>query len=160
MPLNFTNNPAELVEQVFTDIHLNEMADLPFVNPYLSVKSVGFALFEGDWLGVLLTPWTLSALVIAGPNRNWQDFTVGDKFGLKLPSGDYTFFVGQHEKLGTYLSCSLLSPVGDIANQQAGLKLAEDIRRLITAIPTTELHVDDQSRRALFGKLLKTELTS
>lgn len=160
VPLNFTNNPAELVEKVFSDIHKNEMVELPFLNPYLSVKAIGFALHEGDWLGVLLTPWTLSALLIAGPDRNWQDFKVGDKFGLKLPSGNYTFFVGAHKEIGTYLSCSLRSPVGDIPNQQAGIKLANDIRRLITAIPTTELYVEDQSRRALFGKLLQTEPTN
>lgn len=160
MPLNFINNPAKLIEQVFSDIHKSEMEDLPFLNPHLSVKTIGFSLYEGDWLGVLLTPWTLSALLIAGPDREWQDFKVGDKFGIKLPSGNYTFFVGEHKELGIYLSCSLRSPVGDIPNQQTGVQLAEDIRRLITAIPTTELHVEDQSRRALFSQLLKTEPTN
>ena len=157
MPQNFINDPSELIQQVFTTIHHTEMADLPFINEYLSVETVGFALHEGDWLGVLLTPWTLSLLLLAGPERHWQSFTVGDKFGLKLPSGEYTFFVGGHEKLGTYLSCSLRSPVNDIHSQQAGVKLAEDIRRLVTAIPTTELQIEDQARRTLFNKLLKTE---
>jgi len=157
VPQNFTSNPADIIERVFSEIHKNEMADLQFVNPNLSVKTVGFELYEGDWLGVLLTPWTMNLLLLAGPDREWQPLKVGDRLGLKLPSGSYTFFVGEHEQLGTYLSCSLRSPVGDIQTQEAGLKLAEDIRRLITAIPTTEPHVEDQSRRALFGKLLKSE---
>ena len=160
MPLNFINNPDKLVENVFAEIHKTEMADLPFINPYLSVKTVGFSLYEGDWLGVLLTPWTLSALLLPGPNRHWQPFSVGEKFGIKLPSGEYIFFVGNHDELGTYLSCSLCSPVGNISNQESGLKLANDIRRLVTAIPSTELHVDNQSRRALFGKLIKSESAS
>lgn len=91
MPQNFTSNPGDLIEKVFSQIHKNEMADLQFVNPNLSVKTVGFELYDGDWLGVLLTPWTLSLLLLAGPGREWQSLRVGDRLGLKLPSGSYTF---------------------------------------------------------------------
>lgn len=155
MPQNFTNNPSSVLEQVFSDIHQNRMKDLPFVNENLSVKATGFALFEGDWLGVLLTPWTLSLILIPGPDRLWQKRTVGDKVGLRLPSGDYTFTYGVHEELGNYFACSVQSPVQDIASQAIGEQLSKDLRQLVTAIPTQELHVRDESRRALFG--LKTQ---
>lgn len=151
MPLNFTENPTDTLEDVFQNIHTNQMIDLPFVNEKLGVKAVGFNLYEGDWLGVLLTPWMLSIILIPGPNRTWGSHTVGDRLGIRLPSGDYSFTYGAHEKLGNYFASSIMSPLQDMKNQETALQLAKDIRQLLTAIPTEEIHVQDQSRRALFG---------
>lgn len=151
MPQNFTENPTDTLEEVFQSIHQNQMQSLPFVNENLSVKAVDFALYEGDWLGVLLTPWMLSIVLIAGPNRIWNRYTVGDKLGLRLPSGDYSFTYGYHEQLGNYFASSIMSPLQDMKDQQTAVQLAKDARRLLTAIPTEEVHVRDQSRRALFG---------
>jgi hypothetical protein len=44
-----------------------------------------------------------------------------------------------------------MSPLQDMKDQQTAVQLAKDTRRLLTAIPTEEVHVRDQSRRALFG---------
>lgn len=151
MPHNFTENPAQLIESVFSDIHKTQMQDLPFVNGKLSVKALDFALFEGDWLGMLLTPWTLSIMLIPGPSRHWQPRTVGDKIGLSLPSGNYNFTYGHHEELGCYLSSSVMSPVQNMTDQDSAVQLAKDLRQLLTAIPTKEVHVRNESRRALFG---------
>lgn len=151
MPLNFTENPTDVLEIVFNDIHANQMHELPFVNKKLKVKAVGFSLYESDWLGVLLTPWTLSIILIPGPNRVWQSRTVGDKIGIRLPSGDYSFTYGAHEQLGNYLASSIMSPLQDMKNQAVAVQLAKDLRQLITAIPTEEVHVPDPSRRSLFG---------
>ncbi|MDB1122375.1 [NiFe]-hydrogenase assembly chaperone HybE [Vibrio algarum] len=151
VPLNFTENPTDVLEIVFNDIHANQMHELPFVNKKLKVKAVGFSLYESDWLGVLLTPWTLSIILIPGPNRVWQSRTVGDKIGIRLPSGDYSFTYGAHEQLGNYLASSIMSPLQDMKNQAVAVQLAKDLRQLITAIPTEEVHVPDPSRRSLFG---------
>lgn len=155
MPKNFIKNPSELIEITFNQIHVDQMADLPFINENLSVAAVGFTLFEGDWLGVLLTPWTLNLMLLPGPDREWQLFTVGEKVGLKLPSNDYTFTAGEHEALGQYLSCSVCSPVKHIPSQQAGLQLAEDLSRLVTALPAVNVTEVDESRRSLFTGLMQ-----
>ncbi|WED21725.1 [NiFe]-hydrogenase assembly chaperone HybE [Vibrio sp. JC009] len=151
MPQNFIENPASQIEKVFTDIHHHQMNDLPFINDKLEVKTVGFALYEGDWLGVLLTPWTLSIMLLPGEGREWRSFDMGEKVGIQLPAGDYTFIYGEHEQLGHYLSCSVQSPVQDFGSQEDAVRVAEDVRRLITAIPTSE--IADKSKRNLFSKL-------
>lgn len=154
MPVNFIENPGELIKQVFTQIYNDEMVGLPFINPALSVNTIGFALYEGNWLGVLVTPWSLNLMLLTGPNIQWQKtFQVGDKMGLKFGSFDYTFMVGEHVALGQYLTCSLSSPVGQFKTQSEIEQLAADIRRLIVAIPVQ--NVDDSSRRELFTSLLK-----
>ncbi|WP_413285350.1 [NiFe]-hydrogenase assembly chaperone HybE [Vibrio sp. MA40-2] len=155
---NFTHNPCDTLESVFEHINTHQMADLPFNNKKLTVKAVGFSLYENDWLGVLLTPWMLSILLIPGPNRVWQAQTVGNKVGLCLPAGNFSFTYGSHKQLGTYLACSVMSPLQNITSQVSALQLAKDVRQLITAIPTEQIQVKDQSRRALFG--LQNKATS
>lgn len=155
MPQNFIENPSAQVEEAFKQIQQQQMADLPFMNEALSVAAVGFSLFEGDWLGVLLTPWTLNLMLLPGPDREWQEFTVGQKVGLKLPSADYPFTAGEHEALGQYLACSVRSPVQDIPSQKAALQLAEDLSRLVIAIPAVNVTEVDESRRRLFGGAIK-----
>lgn len=152
MPVNFIDNPSELIKQVFNQIHRDEMSDLPFINPALSVNTIGFALYEEDWLGVLVTPWTLSLLLLPGPDHEWQTHQVGDKLGLKYGDADYTFMLNEHELLGQYLSCSLSSPVGHLATQAIAEQLAKDVRRLIVAIPVQ--NVENPPRRELFSNLL------
>ncbi|TCS36751.1 [NiFe]-hydrogenase assembly chaperone HybE [Reinekea marinisedimentorum] len=155
MPQNFTENPSALIEATFNQIHAEQMVGLPFINERLRVSAVGFTLFEGDWLGVLLTPWALNLMLLPGPDRHWQAFTVGEKIGLKLPSNDYTFIVGEHQALGQYLACSVRSPVKDIPGQKAGLQLAGDLSRLMTALPAVNVTEVDESRRRLLGGMMK-----
>lgn len=170
MPHNFTectqnndircyrSNPSSKVEQAFHQIQQNQMQDMPFINPALSVKAIGFCPFEGDWLGVLLTPWTLSILLLPGPNRTWQAFTVGDKVGLKLPAGDYPFTYGWLPQLGNYFACSVQSPVRQIPSQPEAMRIARDISHLITALPSKT--IEDHSRRQLFTRLAKGQAVS
>jgi [NiFe] hydrogenase assembly HybE family chaperone len=147
------DNPAGIIEQAFLQVQQEQMQELPFLNDKLAVKAVGFNLFEGDWLGVLLTPWTLSLILLPGPDRQWQPLKVGDKVGLKLPAGDYPFTYGWHAKLGNYLACSVQSPLQDMPSQEEALRVAQDISRLVTAIPSRD--IEDSSRRGLFNRLVK-----
>lgn len=153
MPRNFTDNPGDLIKQVFTQIHEEAMSGLPFINPALCVNTIGFDLYEGDWLGVLVAPWTLNLLLLPGPDRQWQGYRVGDKLGIKLSTGDYTFMAGEHEALGQYLTFSLSSPVSQFKSQSEIEQLAVDTRRLISAIPVQD--VSDASRRELLTKYIQ-----
>ncbi|WP_375751792.1 [NiFe]-hydrogenase assembly chaperone HybE [Vibrio sp. HN007] len=151
MPQNYIDNPSSIIEEVFGQIHQNQMNEMPFVNEKLQVKAVGFSEYEGDWLGVLLTPWTLSIMLLPGEDRDWREFDIGEKVGIRLPAGDYNFIYGEHENLGHYLSCSVQSPVQDFTSQEDALRVAGDVRKLITAIQTTD--IADKSKRSLFRKL-------
>ncbi|WP_070966088.1 [NiFe]-hydrogenase assembly chaperone HybE [Vibrio sonorensis] len=151
MPNTFIHNPAAIVERAFHSVWQQQMVELPFCNPNISVVAHGFEIFEEDWLGVLLTPWTLSLLLLPGPNRQWRTMQVGQKVTLTLPSGIYTFVAGEMDTLGTYLSCSLLSPVGNLSSMEQGKQLTRDIRHLVTAINVSDHTLENPSRRRLLN---------
>ena len=150
---NFMTDPSQTIEQVFNCTHQQQMQDLPFINPAVQVAAIDFALYEQDWLGILLTPWMLNIMLLPGPEREWTEFktsAVGEKINLNFSNGEYTFMLNQHPQLGQFLSCSLLSPVNDIRDQAAGVRLAKDARRLLTAIPSIEPAQPYSSHRAFF----------
>lgn len=71
--------------------HVDEerMRGLPICNPALGVEAVGFRDWQGDRLGVLLTPWFMNLVLIpgaaggrSGPVRTGE---------YRLPSGRYEF---------------------------------------------------------------------
>jgi [NiFe] hydrogenase assembly HybE family chaperone len=151
--MNYIENPSDVIKQVFNQIHRDEMVGLPFTNAALSVECIGFALHDGNWLGVLLTPWCMNLLLLPGPDQEWvRRYHVGNKMGLTLGENNYTFFAAYHELLGQYLSCSLSSPVTHLKTQAIAEQLATDIRRLIVAIPLNT--VEDSPKRQLFTNLL------
>ena len=43
-----------------------------FVNPALAVEAVGFAPWEGHWLGVMVTPWFMNLMLAPRDPARWQ----------------------------------------------------------------------------------------
>ena len=54
---------------MFSRIQAERMADVPLLNPALTVETVGFRLWQDSWLGVLITPWSMNLLALAGVTR-------------------------------------------------------------------------------------------
>lgn len=98
-----------------------------------------------------MTPWMLSLLILPGPGEVWQERKVTTKVGLKLSGGDYAFTVGEHAELGQYLSCSLLSPLAGVRDQQHAEQLLSDVTRMAWALPCQTETVDTGKRRLLSG---------
>lgn len=109
---------AEL-ERVFDSILHERMRGMPVLNPALAVKAVGFRDWHGDCLGVLITPWFMNLVLLPHDAAAGQTRQPGDKLAVRFPSGAYEFIVNAEAALGTYLSCSLFSPMFDFADQQA-----------------------------------------
>lgn len=127
--LGFADSSGAWLEAAFTHVAHNDMQTLPFYRAAIPVKTCGFTLFEQQWIGCLLTPWTLSLLVLPGPDQVWSQCTTGDRLALQLPCGNVTFIVsdiadasGQNHQ---YLSCSLMSPIDPHMTAQQALTLAE-----------------------------------
>lgn len=119
-------DPAARVTALFTAIANTRMAGLPIVNPALRVEAVNFMPWENGWLGVLVTPWCMNLLWI--PTREEPPLgQPGTKVSLCFPAITCEFVVCQEAELGTYLSCSLFSPMAAFANQ-------EDARFTATAV--------------------------
>ncbi|WP_298608269.1 [NiFe]-hydrogenase assembly chaperone HybE [uncultured Thiothrix sp.] len=109
------------LEHTFQAIERERMQDLPILNPNLQVKALGFKRWQTYRLGILLTPWFMNVLLLP----EIQDWQVGSKHMIALPSGEYEFIVGYEPEFGFYLSCSLFSPVLEFENQAAAEATAE-----------------------------------
>lgn len=153
--VGFADSPAVWLEAAFTRVAHSDMQSLPFYRAAIPVKTCGFTLFEQQWVGCLLTPWTLSLLVLPGPDQVWERRMTGERLALQLPCGNVTFMVsdiadasGQNHQ---YLSCSLMSPIDPHMSAQQALTLAEQSARMALSLPVVDANAPrNLSRRALF----------
>lgn len=145
----FSHNPAAQVQTAFAEVGERTLHDLAFLHPEMPVYAAPFTLFEEQWIGCIITPWMLSALVLPGPDQHWQPRPVGEKLALALPAGDITFTVGELEGIGHYLACSLMSPVQRGLTAAQGINLTNDCARMLLSLPVNT--PDMSRRRALFG---------
>ena len=101
------------------------MAGLSFVNPALAVEAVGFVPWQGNWLGVLLTPWFMNLILAPRDLSAWESLPQGGKRRYRFPAGDYDF-IGAHDDLaGEYQMCSLFSPVLQFDDQETARLVAQ-----------------------------------
>lgn len=121
---------GRLVE-VFTELARDGMAGLPIANSALVVEAVGFAVWEGDSVGVLITPWAINLMILPGDPA----VAAGPNDGLarprRFPSGVYEFHAGHLDGLGAYQSCSLFSPPTGFADQDSARAVALEIMGLL-----------------------------
>ena len=101
------------------------MAGLSFVNPALAVEAVGFVPWQGNWLGVLLTPWFMNLILAPRDLSAWESLPQGGKRRYRFPAGEYDF-IGAHDDLaGEYQMCSLFSPVLQFVDQETARLVAQ-----------------------------------
>ncbi len=117
---------AALVAE-FREIHASRMRDVPFTNKALHVEAVGFRLWEGHGLGVLITPWMMSLVLLPGPEDDWDGHATGESSVMRFPSGEYEFIHACRPALGAYKSCSLFSPMGEFAAQLQAKEVARAV---------------------------------
>lgn len=148
-------NPAPRVERVFGHIAATRMADLPLNNPALRVEPVGFRLWQGDWLGVLVTPWAISLMLLPGGAGAFRVLGVDERQRWCFPSGDYDFMGGGEETLGPYQLCSLFSPAFEFAAHEDACRAANAaLDALLEPAPDPE-----RSRRREQARLAGVSLT-
>jgi [NiFe] hydrogenase assembly HybE family chaperone len=61
-----TADPSPRLEAAFVRIQRDAMAGVPMLHPALRVQALGFARWEGHWLGALVTPWFLNLVLVPG----------------------------------------------------------------------------------------------
>lgn len=112
------------VESVFAQIAATRMAGLPICHPGLKVEALDFRTHAGDWLGALLTPWSLSLMILPGAGGRFRPLGCDEVQTWRFPAGDYDF-IGNHEPaLGEYQLCSLHSPMFEFGDQAEARHLA------------------------------------
>jgi [NiFe] hydrogenase assembly HybE family chaperone len=107
------------------------MSDMPFVNPALEVETVGFLRHEGDWLGVIITPWFLNLFLLCGGGMLWRDLAAGQRQLVQLPCGAMQFIADDDPDLGLYQYCPLIAAVGTLPNQSSARQTAVDAMQAV-----------------------------
>ena len=100
------------------------MKGLPILNPRLSVRADNFRRVGGDWIGTVVTPWSLAVLWVCGRHSDYPPVRVGEEVMLTLPGGDFPFLGCRDDILGEYRMMSLMSPVGCLEDQAAAEAVA------------------------------------
>jgi [NiFe] hydrogenase assembly HybE family chaperone len=122
-------DPSSRLTRAFELIASERMADVPILNPRLSVEAVGFREWNGHWLGALVTPWFINLVVMPLDPAAWRSAPERDNVPYPFPTGLFNFIAACEPGLGEYHACSLFSPVLEFADQataRATARLALD----------------------------------
>jgi len=112
------------------------MAGMSFLNEALQVEALPFQRVQGDWVGVVLTPWFLHIYLVPGGGELWQDLAQGLRRQVALPAGTMDFLGDEDDELGPFQYCVLLAPVPQFTSQDEALTAARDaLATLLTPPP-------------------------
>lgn len=133
-------SPAEAVEEAYFRIYRERMADVPVHNEALSVEAVDFQKWQGHWLGVVVTSWCMSVLLVPGQEEGWETPGDNQRRFVKFPAGDFAFLGSVEPELGEFQSCALFSPMTRFASQAEAVMTARAslIALLTTAVQSAE----------------------
>lgn len=146
----FATNPAPLLVAQYELIAREEMQALPFYHATMPIVAQ-CVLFEGQWLGCVLTPWMLSVVVLPGPDQLWPVRSNSERLALQLPCGNMTFMVGELPESGQLLACSLMSPLDPHLGAEQGRSLVSSTLKMLLSLPVQQGGGVDLGRRRLFG---------
>jgi [NiFe] hydrogenase assembly HybE family chaperone len=133
-----SQSPTDLVEEAFFRIQREQMVDVPILNPALMVEAVDFQRWQGHWLGVVITPWCMSILLLPGSQENWVSAGQNKRRFVKFPAGDFALLGGVEPELGEYQSCSLFSPMDRFATQREATQTARASLIGLLSAPATK----------------------
>lgn len=119
------------MQRHYQHVWQTRMSDMPFVNPALEVETVGFLRHEGDWLGVIITPWFLNLFLLCGGGMLWRDLAAGQRQLVQLPCGAMQFIADDDPDLGLYQYCPLIAAVGTLPNQSSARQTAVDAMQAV-----------------------------
>ncbi len=132
-------DPSRRLEDAFRAKAVH-MTGLGFVNPALQVEAVGFAPWEGHWLGVMITPWSINLLLLPHDRSRWQPRRLGETQRYSFPAGRYDFISANDPAFGEYRMCSLFSPALEIADHATARMVAELARAALFDVANAETH--------------------
>lgn len=111
----------------FNEVWHAKMRDVPIVNKLLHVQAVGFDLYQGRPLGVLLSPWFMNLILLPAEGEDWSDLQPGAKEHITFASGQYEFIHNKRDMTGGYKACSLFSPMNDFRSQAQAVEVARAV---------------------------------
>jgi [NiFe] hydrogenase assembly HybE family chaperone len=131
-----SDNPSAFLEQHYQHVWQTRMRGLPFVNSSLEVEVIEFVRHEGDWLGVIVTPWFLNLFLLSGGGSLWSDIAAGERCHVQLPCGRLQFIADDDPDIGPYQYCPLIAPVSELPDAGTAHQAALDaLKAVLTAAP-------------------------
>lgn len=142
-----TFDPSALIDAAFRRIETERMAGLPVLNPALRVQTVGFQPWEGHWLGVLVTPWSMSLMLLPGNEEGWQSVPENRRRQIRFPAGDFNFLGGIEAEIGEYQTCPLFASMSQFRDQALAVETASaSLAVLLRSTPADEPAGADSER--------------
>jgi len=117
-------DPSARITEAYERIWRTRMADVPILNARLQVEAIGFRPWQEQWLGALVTPWSLNLMLLPG-DGDWASLPAGSERFVSFPAGRFRFIAGRDDLLGESHSCSLFSPVLEFTDHKAARLTAE-----------------------------------
>ncbi|MBO7172995.1 MAG: [NiFe]-hydrogenase assembly chaperone HybE [Burkholderiaceae bacterium] len=135
----WSQSPERFFEAGFARIAQTRMKGLAINNPRLQVRAFGFERMGPDWLGCVVTPWSILVVLACGNRATWQHVAPTKVRSVTMPSGDYEFMGMDDPILGEYQVCSLMSPVNQLPDQRTAVAFAHQALWLMRQGQSTEL---------------------
>ncbi|HAF43973.1 MAG TPA: hypothetical protein DCK83_03280 [Gallionellaceae bacterium] len=151
------NAVEQKLEAVFRDIAETRMAGLPICNTALRVQAVGFREWNDHWVGVLVTPWTISLALMPGDKGPLGTLGADEKMSWEFPSGKYEFMGLNEPALGTCQTCSLISPVVDFERHEDAVSVAEQVMEALFLKDDSDAKRDADRKQMVEAARLKGE---
>lgn len=146
-------NRVEALVRHFEEIYREHMQGIPIINPRLSVEAVGFTNFDGDSVGVLITPWFMNLVLLPGTDE-FHERDQGAEAEFAFPAGRYAFTIAHDDQIGTFLTAVLFRSVTEFADQEMARDVAETVLEMLFEAPQPAASSGRKlSRRELFAQL-------
>ncbi len=142
----------------FHHIHRTAMADVPICNPAVEVDQVGFKVYDGQVMGIVITPWFMNLVTAGLPGQPLPEAEQGQRRTVALPAGRVEFLVGDVPGFGRLDACSLFSPMQDFADHAAVVATAVEV--LVTLFTPPPPPVPPMEREMGRRNLLRGRLST
>lgn len=112
------------LEAAFLRIQHERMQDVPLLNPALRVEALGFAPWNGHWLGALVAPWFVNLVIVRGAVEGWKAAGEGEAVMHAFPCGTLAFLGASEPEVGDFATCALSTAMHQFATQQSAREFA------------------------------------
>lgn len=130
------------------------------MNKSLAVEAVGFRVWNGNLVGVLVAPWFMNLILFSPDPDAWADVKIGTKQELSFPSGAYEFAHANRDPIGPYLACSLFSPMGEFGSQLQAVETARAVLAMLFDEKAADAEPDDSNRSSEIRARREAELAA
>jgi [NiFe] hydrogenase assembly HybE family chaperone len=121
------NRVIDRLVRAYRHIGDERIIGLPIYHDKLSVEAVGFQVWEGGLVGVLIAPWFMNLVLLPGDADEWAHLRAGSEADWEFPSGTYQFRVSVIEEVGVHLSAVLFSNMKAFPDQDIARAVAREI---------------------------------